>query len=97
MKDTSMGGDDFSITSGSAFSHESTASLFFSSKDQPNDSSFEFRLIQTNNSLNRSIHFIASSLSEKQSWCSDISQVIHMTSNANFFLLNFFIFFLMKL
>lgn len=41
-----------------------------------NDSSCEFKLVITRNSESKHILFIASSMSEKQSWCSDISQVI---------------------
>lgn len=68
--------DDHSISSASVLSTESTSSLLFSNnKDIPTDTSCEFKLIQTNNTMHRSIHFIASSIGEKQAWCSDISQV----------------------
>ena len=58
----------------SVLTAEST-SFFFNNKEQEDDVLCEFQLIQTNNTMNRNIHFIASSASEKQSWCSDISQV----------------------
>ena len=66
--------DDHSISSASVMTTESNNSLFFN-KDQPIDYSCEFKLIQSNNLIHRSIHFIASSLGEKQAWCGDISQV----------------------
>ncbi len=70
-------GDDRSMSSISIVSNtESTISFFFNNKEQPNDNSNEFILIQTNNTFSRRIHFIASSLGEKQSWCGDISQCL---------------------
>lgn len=54
------------------------ASSYFynsSSREHLIDNSCEFKLIQTNNTMHRSIHFVASSVGEKQAWCSDISQV----------------------
>ncbi|CAF0754244.1 unnamed protein product [Brachionus calyciflorus] len=71
----SLMSDDHSISSVSIMSTESNGSLFFN-KDQPADYSSEFKLIQSNNLIHRSINFIASSLGEKQAWCGDISQCI---------------------
>ena len=67
--------DHDSFSTASIVSTESSGSFFFSNKDQPIDTSCEFKLIQTNNLMHRTIHFIASSLGEKQAWCGDISQV----------------------
>ena len=80
--------DDRSLSSASFISNaESTLSLFFSNSktDSPSDlsSTSEFKLVQTNSTCTRSIHFIASSIGEKQSWCGDISQVTTKT-NASF-------------
>ncbi len=79
MKDSLILGDDRSISSMSmsiVSNTESMISLFFNNKDQPSDNSHEFKLLQTSNSICRCVHFIASSLGEKQSWCGDISQCI---------------------
>jgi hypothetical protein len=68
--------DDYSMSVGSAMSVESNASLFYT-KDNLTDYSCDFKLIQTQaNGIQISIHFVASSLGEKQSWCGDISQCI---------------------
>ena len=64
--------EDCSLTS---MSVDSASSIFYN-KDNQTDYSCEFKLQQTNNNFHRSIHFVASSLSEKQSWCGDISQVL---------------------
>lgn len=55
--------------------------FFFNNNEQQNDVRCEFQLIQTNNTMNRIIHFIASSTSEKSSWCSDVS---HCIDNLNY-------------
>jgi hypothetical protein len=66
--------DDQSIMS-SVSSSDSTSSFLFNTKDQPNDYSCEFKLIQSDENYNRAVHFVTSSIGEKQSWCGDISQV----------------------
>jgi hypothetical protein len=53
---------------------DSNASLFLNDK-QTNDLSCGFQIMITKNSINKYILFVGSSLSEKQAWCSDISQV----------------------
>ena len=81
----SIASEDHSIISASGVTPDSSSisSLFFSNKDQPSDTTCEFKLILPNTNYNaniksRFIHFIASSADEKQSWCSDISQVGYM-------------------
>lgn len=75
MASTTMAG---STTHSEATTAAAAVSSYFynsSSREHLIDSSCEFKLIQTNNTMRRSIHFVASSVGEKQAWCSDISQV----------------------
>ena len=72
-----MSSDEISVLSSSISTSDS--SFFYNNKDQPSDYSCDFKLLQlSDTSFNRTIHFATSSASEKQSWCSDISQVIGM-------------------
>ncbi len=54
----------------------SEANSFFKNRSNENDIRYEFKLVQSSQSTILHIHFIASSASEKQSWCSDLNNCI---------------------